>query len=61
MPAVRVGLCWFKINSSCSCGNLNRLKALCNADFAFAVQVVQDDFIFFIDCVFKQCYFTVFR
>ena len=31
----------FKIGSSCSCGNLNRLKALYNAGFRFAVQVVQ--------------------
>lgn len=34
----------FKIKSSCSCWNLNRLKAFIYAGFPLAVQVVQDDF-----------------
>ena len=36
----------FKIGPSCSYGNLNRLKALYNAGFRFAVQVVQVIFEF---------------
>lgn len=36
----------FKIGSSCSCGNLNRLKALYYKGFRFAVQVVQVIFEF---------------